>query len=1785
MTTRLDRLFLLLDTGSTPVIRKSAAEQLGEVQKLHPHELNNLLSKVHQYLCSSTWETRIAAGQAVEAIAKNVPLWHPTPALKNGECHGSPPPVSDLLQLSKLNIQNVLSHGTSLLASEGHEFEEEEIGLDEKDKLSRQKQLLNKRLGLDVAGGLGVCADDLYQEEDLVIKREIDTLADQQHCVKDLLNQQITTSNIDLSARERNKAKRKAKMLARQTSRENEKNGDSEGESAAKLRRTSSYVEQSENNKVVLDNVQGQSSDMEDIDEWPFEAFCEMLMNDLFHSSWEKRHGAATGLREVINLHGMSAGLMADCSADQMSIVHERYLEDIAVRLICVLALDRFGDYVSDEVVAPVRETCAQVLGVTIQYMNASGVKHVVIVIMQLLSQNQWEDLTIDLLPTVLPAVTRGIQDKDDDVRAVAAAALLPVTDILVTTKLTRVIMATFTAVSQIIECLWFTLLDLDDLTSSTNSIMSLLATLLAHPKESVALWLLPLIQDALRHIYQRVLLEEKAELLSLLPSLWSQMVCSTPTDILVAAASPWFGAWISLMMQPVSIPFDSTLLIEVKETPKEVTPSRARHAQDVNQMPTKDTRSFIGGTESAVGGPYQRDKSVIRARCTASRLLGTLCSALSQPMTVPLPDEVETPVTALNKLLGFHLNSKSAIQRFCTGLVIMEWAKQEKCCECSEEVKRMIHQCLTIPIYYDEIALSFAKVQADCRDFITALKAQGINIDTVFTPGAILTLDQAQDLCTKTFDTMCGHLKGNVYKLFDERRGQLLGLIEQTNIEQQQFTMRVQGSLAGAAIWLQSLPDKMNPVVRPVMEILKKEQNHQLQVLAAESISHLCLLCVGRLPCPTPKIIKNLITMLCSDPSFTPVIGQEMPDANATDLPPDASCDKYSGILTLYTQQMALEESHGRSSSVLKKASSVSSDLPLPEVLTDTNDNKRQLLIQRRGAILALTAITRESGPELVDKMPNLWEVLSENMQKVQLIDMDSENVKSNEEEACKLVQSLQVFEICGPAVDLSLYPKLAAKLPLLCKCLEHPFTVVRHLASRCLGMLGKVMTAETMNYVLESVLVKLGASDNDRRRQGAAKFKFPQCCVQSLTFCLDIIDQLGVDVIPYMVLLVVPILGCMSDQTSAVRLMATNCFATLIRLMPLESGIPDPPTMKVSLVTKKEKERQFLEQLLDGGKLKNYAVPVPISAELRQYQQEGVNWLGFLNKYKLHGILCDDMGLGKTLQSLCILAGDHHNRQQQYKKTKQPDCAPLPSIVVCPPTLTGHWVYEVEKFVQKEHLNPLHYQGPPSVRQSLQKQLKKHNLVLASYDVVRNDIDFFGKIKWNYCILDEGHIIKNSKTKISKAVKHLSCNHRLILSGTPIQNNVLELWSLFDFLMPGFLGTEKQFKARFGKPILQSRDAKSSSKEQEAGALAMEALHRQVLPFLLRRLKEDVLRDLPPKIIQDYYCDLSPLQVKLYEDFAKSRAKRSLEDTVHDAEKKDKKVTSSGTSHIFQALQYLRKVCNHPALVLTPQHPEYSDIVAELKHNNTSLHDLQHAPKLGALKQLLNDCGIGLTMADSTNTPVVNQHRVLLFCQLKSMLDIVEKDVLKAQMPSVTYLRLDGSVPPGSRHPIVNRFNNDPSIDILLLTTHVGGLGLNLTGADTVIFVEHDWNPMKDLQAMDRAHRIGQKKVVNVYRLVTRGTLEEKIMGLQKFKLKIANSIITQDNSSLSSMGTDQLLDLFSLNKDRKQDSTQPGASNMPQKQSMKSILENLEDIWDEKQYDSEYNLESFMKSLLKQ
>ncbi|XP_068240504.1 TATA-binding protein-associated factor 172 [Palaemon carinicauda] len=1973
MTSRLDRLFVLLENGGTGVTRQAAAQQLGEVVRLHPHELGSLLNRVKVYLGSKSWETRIAAGQAVEAIVKNVPQWDPEPSKVQEDWEENDPCKSQLgrLSLESLDINRVLESGSYLMAADEKSFElsEENVYVDPVTRIAHQRNLINKRLGLDVAEAIGVDTSNIFSNEDLADCNvgKVSDVTQERDSILNIVKEKFKSPAMALSSRERNRARRKAKLLIKQKSVDMSECNPDEGPERKRPRICSKGLTDEaysdDESQMVVD--EGPAS--EEVCEWPLEMFCNLLSTDLFSVSWESRHGAATALRQIISIHGQGAGKATYHSKEQMEKNHQAWLEDMAVRFLCVLALDRFGDFVSDQVVAPVRETCAQALGGILNLLCESGVYDVLSVLEKLLSSGEWEarhggllglkyllavraDIRSNLMTHAYPHIFKGLQDEMDDVVAVAASCLVPVADSVVQLLEKEV-------VAKLISTLWDSLLDIDDLTSSTNSILLLLSKLLAHPalrdsgvkhltelvprlwpflyhtsssvrgsalktldtltslksgvraretgnahvikeekdssesesdkvtlkvsnthvikeekdssesesdkvtlkvsnthvikeekdsseseSDKVTLkvsnthvikeekdssesesdkmtlkvsniqigevkmeetcleddkssdnsvinnndskikdctnfvasslspgdWLSLIIKPALTHIFQRALLEQSSDNLELVFKIWEQMLENVSLSYLLMAVCPLVASWLYLAMASPKVPLDpSLLLIAHHNISREGKKLRISCLSDPGQK--AEVKFYIGGCDQ-YNDYHERQSVVVRARCSAAKLLGRLSQYLIKPMPgVEYPPD-ETPDICYIRILVTHLCSRSSVQRMTAGSVIREWALLFPEQACHPQLQSALHTCLTEIVYYDEIALSFTRLQQEARDFMAMLRHYKLEIEDSFSASPFLTLEQIQNLSGPVALTLFsgGRLRPKVYSTLEERRKAIQNNVSQTSTDQISLATTTQAMIAGAIVRFRILPEKLSPVIKPLMDSIKKEKVDQLQRLAAEDLTKLLELCIEREKSPNEKVLKNLAIFLCVDQEFTPKVIKETPNTTVE--------DKEYGILSLTSQIKEAERLLRRTSSISGRGpgrppanAKVEDPADVTEAIIDSQ-NQKLAEIQRRGCTYALMHISRYFGEELPQKMPQLWSLIYDPFDLFENSDVTLETSQA-------AINWLQLLEVVIPALHVKLLTKLEVKMPKLEVWLYHQYAAVRHMATRVIGALATVLSVSTMTYIVLNIIPSLEAVQKDNRRQGAI-----ECIFAS-------INRLGFDVVPYIVLLIVPLLGCMSDQDSNVRNLATHCFATLIRLLPLEGGVPDPPDMSSELMQQKLREREFLEHLLDPTKIESYKIPLPINAELRTYQQSGVNWLAFLNRYKLHGILCDDMGLGKTLQSICILSSDHFVKEKKQSSGKSENVQ-WQSLVVCPPTLTGHWVYEVKKFVARKYLNPLHYTGPPAERCKLRHYVPDHNLIVASYDIVRNDIQFFSQIKWNYVILDEGHIIKNGKTKSSKAIKQLKAQHRLILSGTPIQNNVLELWSLFDFLMPGFLGTERQFMARYSKPILQSRDAKSSSREQEAGVLAMEALHRQVLPFLLRRLKEDVLQDLPPKITQDYYCELSPLQEQLYEDFARTQANQNITDALRIPDLGGEESAPKAQSHVFQALQYLRKVCNHPKLVIKPQHPEYERMTAKLKESNSSLSDISHSAKLPALKQLLLDCGIGVDSVTGTEA-VVSQHRALIFCQLKAMLDIIEKDLLKQHLPGVTYLRLDGSVPAGSRHALVQRFNADPSIDLLLLTTQVGGLGLNLTGADTVIFVEHDWNPMRDLQAMDRAHRIGQKKVVNVYRLITKGTLEEKIMGLQKFKVMTANTVISQENSSLLSMGTHQLLDLFSLDSKKGETSHDSQGQKAASTQALgigtsgaKAVLDNLPELWDDDQYESEYDLTTFMAMLKK-
>jgi TATA-binding protein-associated factor len=961
-------------------------------------------------------------------------------------------------------------------------------------------------------------------------------------------------------------------------------------------------------------------------------------------------------------------------------------------------------------------------------------------------------------------------------------------------------------------------------------------------------------------------------------------------------------------------------------------------------------------------------------------------------------------------------------------------------------------------PEYYSDLVSFLQIARAQCQSLLNAFRDHGrvplskIPTIAVVVQGdvgagpAAFSIANAEAIVNDDFERMRRSMSSaqrlTSIQVLNDHKASVVIAIEDAKKHKLERDIRVRAAASGALVALTDVPKKPGNLIKGLMDSVRNEENVELQTRSASSISalvqHYATLSKRG---PADKIISNLVKFCCIDTSDTPEFAC---NARISD-----------EVLSLHKEEDRKDHQSAAAYEAEAKAARIT----------------------RRGSKEAIDQLSVAFGNDLFVHASALKTKVAEPLVQFFTTDADSKLDESTQL-GQDVIDAFSLLRLLVPTLHGDLHPFVDEMILHILPALRCRYSVFRYAAAKCFATVCSVWTVKGMTILVEKVLPTIGNPVDLHSRQGAIE------CVYHLIHIME--DN----ILPYVVFLIVPILGRMSDSDKDVRLIATTTFATLVKLVPLEAGIPDPPGFSPELLKGRDKERRFVAQMLDPKKTEPFEIPVDIKAELRSYQQDGVNWLAFLNRFNLHGVLCDDMGLGKTLQTLCIVASDHHMRAAEFQKTQDPAVRRLPSLIVCPPTLSGHWQQEIKAYAP--FLAAVAYVGTPAERSRLRSQLGKTDVVITSYDVCRNDVDVLQPLRWNYCVLDEGHLIKNPKAKTSVAVKSLSSNHRLILSGTPIQNNVLELWSLFDFLMPGFLGSEKMFHDRFAKPIAASRNAKSSSKEQERGALAIESLHKQVLPFLLRRLKEDVLDDLPPKIIQNYYCDLSDLQKKLFEDFSKKERKTLVAEAGSDGRE--------AKQHIFQALQYMRKLCNSPSLVVKEGHKQYEAIQRDLAAQKSNLKDIAHAPKLGALRDLLVDCGIGTEPpADGEiggDASYVSPHRALIFCQMKEMLDIVQNDVLKKLLPSVQYLRLDGSVEANKRQNIVNQFNTDPSYDALLLTTSVGGLGLNLTGADTVIFVEHDWNPQKDLQAMDRAHRIGQKKVVNVYRLITRGTLEEKIL-----------------------------------------------------------------------------------------
>ncbi|NXG72331.1 ERCC6 protein, partial [Baryphthengus martii] len=533
------------------------------------------------------------------------------------------------------------------------------------------------------------------------------------------------------------------------------------------------------------------------------------------------------------------------------------------------------------------------------------------------------------------------------------------------------------------------------------------------------------------------------------------------------------------------------------------------------------------------------------------------------------------------------------------------------------------------------------------------------------------------------------------------------------------------------------------------------------------------------------------------------------------------------------------------------------------------------------------------------------------------------------------------------------------------------------------------------------------------------------------------------------------------------------------------------------------KDKEHQAAEELSEESDTEfeeGFRVPGFLFRKLFKYQQTGVRWLWELHCQQAGGILGDEMGLGKTIQIIAFLAGLSYSKIRTRGSNYRQGLGP--TLIVCPATVMHQWVKEFHTWWPPFRVAVLHETGSyTNTKAKLIHEIAScHGILITSYSYIRLMQDNIHSYDWHYVILDEGHKIRNPNAEVTLACKQFRTPHRIILSGSPLQNNLKELWSLFDFVFPGKLGTLPVFMEQFSVPITMGGYSNASPVQVKTAYKCACVLRDTINPYLLRRMKADVKMNLslPDKNEQVLFCRLTNEQCQVYENFINSKEVYQI---------------LNGDMQIFSGLVALRKICNHPDL--------FSGGPKILKGVPDA--EVEETEQFGYWKR----SGKMIVVESLLKIWHKQGHRVLFFTQSRQMLQILEVFLRER---NYSYLRMDGTTAIASRQPLITRYNEDKSIFIFLLTTRVGGIGVNLTGADRVIIYDPDWNPSTDTQARERAWRIGQKKQVTVYRLLTAGTIEEKIYHRQIFKQFLTNRVL-KDPKQRRFFKSNDLYELFTL------------------------------------------------------
>lgn len=514
------------------------------------------------------------------------------------------------------------------------------------------------------------------------------------------------------------------------------------------------------------------------------------------------------------------------------------------------------------------------------------------------------------------------------------------------------------------------------------------------------------------------------------------------------------------------------------------------------------------------------------------------------------------------------------------------------------------------------------------------------------------------------------------------------------------------------------------------------------------------------------------------------------------------------------------------------------------------------------------------------------------------------------------------------------------------------------------------------------------------------------------------------------------------------------------IYRALYLEKIFKNMPNTNIQ---KNEYYKNMISQIEDRQIDLSTKIPPKLNAELRTYQKIGYKWLRTLEQYKMGGILADDMGLGKTIQLLAVILSYVQKNKGNVK----------PSIIICPSSLALNWYNEIQKFTPT--LKELVISDDYLERKRKIEEICKYQVIITSYDSLKRDIDLYENYCFKYVVADEAQYIKNNNTKNSKAIKTINAETKFALTGTPIENSLSELWSIFDFIMPGYLYKYKKFKELYETPII---------KEQNEDV--MNKLKKQIEPFVLRRTKGEVLTELPDKTVTILNNEMSEEQYNIYMSYmAQARKEIMSQIDINGFEKSQIKILS--------LLMRLRQICCHPKLFLREYEGESS--------------------KLNQCIEIIQDAVLG-------------GHKILLFSSYTSMFEIIEE---KLKNIGVKYLKLTGQTKVGERIELVDKFNTDENIKVFLISLKAGGTGLNLTGADMVIHYDPWWNLSAENQATDRTYRIGQKRNVQVYKLITKNSIEEKIYELQQKKAKLIDNMLSTDATFINKLSKDDILALF--------------------------------------------------------